>query len=57
VSENKKYYWLKLKRDFFKRHDIRIIESLDNLKEILDSIDLAVLESAAGSYETNRFLF
>ena len=23
---NKKYYWLKLKNDFFKRHDIKIIE-------------------------------
>ena len=29
----KKYYWLKLKRDFFKRHDIRIIESMPNGKE------------------------
>ena len=43
----KKYYWLKLKRDFFKRHDIRIIESADNgkdyilfyLKLLLESID------------------
>ena len=29
----RKYYWLKLKEDFFKRHDIRIIESMDNGKE------------------------
>lgn len=29
----RKYYWLKLKSDFFKRHDIRIIESMDNGKE------------------------
>ena len=29
----KKYYWLKLKKDFFKRHDIRIIEGMDNGKE------------------------
>lgn len=29
----KKYYWLKLKDDFFKRHDIKIIESMDNGKE------------------------
>ena len=29
----KKFYWLKLKKDFFKRHDIRIIESLPNGKE------------------------
>ena len=43
----KKYYWLKLKRDFFKRHDIRIIESMPNgkdyilfyLKLLLESID------------------
>ena len=31
----KKYYWLKLKRDFFKRHDIRIIEEMQNGKEYL----------------------
>ena len=43
----KKYYWLKLKRDFFKRHDIRIIETMPNgkdyilfyLKLLLESID------------------
>lgn len=28
--ENRKYYWLKLKRDFFKRHDIRFIKSMPN---------------------------
>lgn len=33
MSEPKKYYWLKLKKDFFKREDIRIIESFDNGKE------------------------
>ena len=45
--EGKKFYWLKLKRDFFKRHDIRIIEELPNgekvilfyLKLMLESID------------------
>lgn len=44
---NKKYYWLKLKKDFFKRHDIKIIESMENgkdyvlfyLKLLLESID------------------
>lgn len=44
---NKRYYWLKLKRDFFKRHDIRIIESQPNgkdyvlfyLKMLVESID------------------
>lgn len=43
----KRYYWLKLKRDFFKRHDIRIIEEMPNgkdyilfyLKMLLESID------------------
>ena len=29
----KKYFWLRLKRDFFKRHDISIIESMPNGKE------------------------
>lgn len=43
----KKYYWLKLKRDFFKRHDIRIVEEMPNgkdyilfyMKLLLESID------------------
>lgn len=43
----KKYYWLRLKRDFFKRHDIQIIESMPNgkdyvlfyLKLMVESID------------------
>lgn len=30
-----KYFWLKLKRDFFKRHDIRIIEEMPNGKEYI----------------------
>lgn len=42
-----KYYWLKLKKDFFKRHDIRIIEGTPDgheiilfyLKLMLESID------------------
>jgi predicted phage replisome organizer len=29
----KKYYWLKLDRNFFKRHDIRIVEDMPNGKE------------------------
>ena len=45
--EDKKYFWLKLKRDFFKRHDIEIIESMPNgekyvlfyLKLLTESID------------------
>jgi len=47
MSDTKKYYWLKLKRDFFKRHDMKIIESMDNgkdyvlfyLKLLLESVD------------------
>ena len=47
MADSKKYYWLKLKRDFFKRHDIRIVESMPNgkdyilfyLKLLLESID------------------
>ena len=31
----KKYYWLKLKKDFFKRHDMQILESFPNGKEYL----------------------
>lgn len=30
-----KFYWLKLKRDFFKRHDIRIIEAQPNGKDYI----------------------
>ena len=49
MSEAKRFYWLKLDRNFFKRHDIRIIEALDNgkgkeyvlfyLKLLVESID------------------
>ncbi len=47
MAENKKFYWLKLKRDFFKRHDIKIIEAMPNgkdyiyfyLKLLVESID------------------
>lgn len=42
-----RYYWLRLRRDFFKRHDIKIIESMPNgkdyvlfyLKLLVESID------------------
>ena len=33
--KDKKYYWLKLKRDFFKRHDIQIIEGMPNGKDYI----------------------
>lgn len=44
---DKKYYWLRLKRNFFKRHDIRIIEAMPNgkdyvlfyLKLLVESVD------------------
>lgn len=47
MADSRKYYWLKLKRDFFKRHDIRIIESMPNgkdyilfyLKLLVESVD------------------
>ena len=47
AEKDKKYYWLKFKRDFFKRHDIKIIEKMPNGKEyiifylklLLESID------------------
>ncbi len=35
MAEDKKYYWLKLKKDFFKRHDIKIIEDMDNGKDYI----------------------
>lgn len=46
MAENR-FYWLKLKRDFFKRHDIQVIENMPNgkdyvlfyLKLLLESID------------------
>lgn len=45
MSNVKKYYWVKLDKDFFKRHDIKIIEAMPNgdkyiilyLKLILES--------------------
>ena len=47
MAEAKKYYWLKLKRDFFKRHDIIIVENMPNgkdyvlfyLKLLVESLD------------------
>lgn len=35
AEKDKRYYWLKLKRDFFKRHDIQIIEDMDNGKDYI----------------------
>ena len=44
---DKKYYWLKLQKNFFKRHDVKIIKAMDNglqhvhnyLQLMLESID------------------
>lgn len=35
AEKDKKYYWLKLKKDFFKRHDIQIVESMPNGKDYI----------------------
>ena len=35
MADGKRFYWLKLKRDFFKRHDIRIIEGMKNGKDYI----------------------
>ena len=35
ADQNKKYYWLKLRKDFFERHDIRIIRGMENGNEYL----------------------
>ena len=47
MNEGRKFYWLKLKRDFFKRHDMKIIEGLEDgheislfyIKLLLESLD------------------
>lgn len=33
--KGERYYWLKLQRDFFKRHDIKIVESMPNGKDYI----------------------
>lgn len=35
AEEKKRLYWLKLKKDFFKRHDVRIIKSMENGKDYI----------------------
>ena len=42
---NEKYYWIKLRKDFFKRHDIRIIEGMPNGKSIVLFYIKLILES------------
>ena len=45
MADSKKFYWLKLKRDFFKRHDIRIIEEMPNGKDYVLFYLMLLLES------------
>lgn len=47
----KKYYWLKLQKNFFKRHDIRIVESMQNGKDYILFYLKLLLESI--SHEGN----
>lgn len=47
MSEGNKFYWLKLKRDFFKRHDIRIIEEMENGKDYILFYLKLLLESVS----------
>lgn len=35
AKETKKFYWLKLQKDFFKRHDVKIIENMPNGKDYI----------------------
>lgn len=33
MEDGKRFYWLRLKEDFFKQHEIKVIEGMDNGKE------------------------
>lgn len=46
TKPDKKYYWLKLQKDFFKRHDIRIVESMPNGKDYILFYLKVICESA-----------
>lgn len=35
ATDSKRYYWLKLQDDFFKRHDIKIVENMPNGKDYI----------------------
>lgn len=45
TSQTKKYFWLKLDRNFFKRHDIRIIKAQANGKDYIIFYLTLLLES------------
>ena len=34
-DDSKRFYWLKLDKDFFKKHDIRIVENMPNGKDYI----------------------
>ena len=46
AKSDKKYYWLRLQKDFFKRHDIRIVESMPNGKDYILFYLKVICESA-----------
>ena len=50
----KKYYWLKLQKDFFKRHDIRIVENMPNGKDYI-LFYLKLLVESVSHYGHLRF--
>ena len=35
ANDTKRYYWLKLQNDFFKRYDIKIVEDMSNGKDYI----------------------
>lgn len=47
MAESKKYYWLKLKKDFFKQHEMQIIESMQNGKDYVLFYLKLLLESVS----------
>lgn len=44
-KKNKKYYWLQLHKDFFKRHDMKIIKAMPNGKDYIIFYMSLLLES------------
>ena len=45
AEKQKKFYWLKLSRDFLKRHDIKIIKAMENGKDYIIFYLALLLES------------
>lgn len=54
AEKDKKYYWLKVKRDFFKRHDIQIIEDMPNGKDYILFYLKLLCESVDNRYYVNN---